>query len=113
MCICTALLYMHQAVMGVLVPTVLSALTSGAHEAPPPRQQPEQQQEQGRGSQPPLWGKLCGMASGLEALWQQGNTVVREACTGAGMPVLQLLLAAWLLTGNLWMLAVAMAERDP
>jgi len=107
-----ALLNMHQAVIGVLVPTVLSALTSGTPEEPPPRQQQEQQQEQGRRSQPPLWGKLCGMASGLETVWQQANTVVHEACTGAGMPVVQLLLAAWLLVGNLWMLAAAMAERD-
>ncbi|PRW58801.1 TIME FOR COFFEE isoform B [Chlorella sorokiniana] len=105
-CICMALLYMHQVVVGVLIPTVLAAYTSSALEEPATPQHRQRQQQQ------PVWGQLCGLASRAEELWQHANSMVQEVCTGAGMPGVQLALAAWLLAGNLWMIAVAMAERD-
>ncbi|PRW58802.1 TIME FOR COFFEE isoform A [Chlorella sorokiniana] len=82
------------------------AYTSSALEEPATPQHRQRQQQQ------PVWGQLCGLASRAEELWQHANSMVQEVCTGAGMPGVQLALAAWLLAGNLWMIAVAMAERD-
>lgn len=106
-CICTALLYMHQAVVGVLIPTVLAACAWGVAEVAPPWQQQQRQQRSARSE------TLASVVSMLTAFWQQANQLVAEVFSGADLPAVQLLLAAWLLTGNLWMVAVAMAELDP
>lgn len=107
--VCVALLYAHQALVGVALPTLLAAFT-----CPPPaaqHQRPRRQHQQSA-QQPTRWRKLSRFAAAAEEQWWAVNALLCELCTGAALPAVQTALGFWLLAGNVWLLAKAAAHQE-
>lgn len=103
---CAALLTFHTILLGVLLPVLLACC---ADPLPPPPAAARQRPARQPGGQP---GLVQRAAQAVAAAVDGMDAALRAACTGATWSAATLL-AGWLLVGNSWLLAKALARGWP
>jgi len=120
---CVALLHMHRMLLGVVLPTFAAAHLErkthwqeegGVHDVQEQQWQQAEEEEQQQGQQhqqrrqlqrQPRGYTAADVLRAVEQAWAAADAALQRACTLSNWSAMQRLLGAWVLLGDLWLLA--------